>query len=88
MALTQFEMDMVKEMHDKCLKDLRDPTKKAAAQSELDTLLTGTEGSKQALITTYITDTGLPAVTGQITSINAHVSALQAKKTSMEGYGA
>jgi len=88
MALTQFETDTLKEMHAKCLRDLgsADATKRATAKTEIDTIVTGDEAARQALIASWITATGIPDVDTQIAACNAQLTALTAKKAAMEAY--
>ena len=94
MALTDFEKDCIAEILPTITPKDRH-RRDDSEQADFDTITQGTEAERQVLIAAYITNAGLAKVAADITNCDSQTAdiatrktALEAKQTAMQNYGA
>lgn len=94
MALTQLEKDCIDDVHGHLIaKVAKRKELTTQEQSDLDDIKHGDDAARQAVVTSWINNHGIPMVDGEIASIDAAIAdlntrktALQTKKTDIEAY--
>ena len=91
MALTDFEKACIDEIYDGLAP--KDGRSTSEQQADMATIRHGSEAERQALISDYITATGLIKVASEIASVDQQIAdltaakaALQAKQADMQNY--
>jgi|GEM_PF-2102142 len=86
MAHTQFEKDMLTRIHNEIQQRKRRGKASAQDDTDLETIMTGTEAERQTLITSYINNTGIPLCDAEIADCDAAKTAAQSLKADMQSY--
>jgi hypothetical protein len=86
MAHTQFEKDMLTRIHNEIQSRKRTGKTTSQDETDLETIMTGTETERKSLITTYINDVGIPKCDTEIADCDASKASIQNLKANMEAY--
>jgi hypothetical protein len=86
MALTTFEKDMLTRQHDAIQKRQRRGKASAQDETDLGTILGGTEAVRRLLIEDYVENVAIPECSASITACDTTKSALQTELATMQAY--
>jgi hypothetical protein len=85
MALIQIEKDCIDDAHDFLMAKIkRGRNLTSEEKSDLAAIKHGDEAERQAVVTSWINNSGIDKVTGEIASIEAAVTNLNARKAVLE----
>ncbi len=86
MALIQIEKDCIDDVHDFLMAKLkRGVNLTSEEQSDLAAIKHGDEAERQAVVTSWINNSGIARMAGEIASIEAAIADLNLRKTVLEG---
>ncbi|NRA75125.1 MAG: hypothetical protein HRU16_04220 [Planctomycetes bacterium] len=86
MALIQIEKDCIDDVHDFLMAKLkRGVNLTSEEKSDLAAIKHGDEAERQAVVTSWINNSGIARMAGEIASIEAAIADLNLRKTVLEG---